>query len=89
MERKSRKILQFISFVAIFVIGLVLLVDAIFGSKTSFMLALKNIANALAYFVVIANGFFYIRTKRSNVFTLIYIIGVLLLAICFIVPFIK
>ena len=87
MERKSRKIVQFISFISLFFVGLVLLLESLMGPN-SFMNFLKIIAGFLVLIILIVNAFFYIRTKRSNVFMLLFVIGTLFLIIAFILPFV-
>lgn len=90
MERKSKKLVQGLSFVAIFIIGIVLLLDYILGIKApQTMMVLKNIANALAYVVVCVNGFFFVRTKRSGVYVFLYIVALILITVCYILPIIK
>lgn len=89
MENKHKKFLYFLSFISIFFICIVLLIKLIFGNNIkNIILILDNIVSLLAYFVVCVNAYFYVRTKRSKVYTITYLIAVLVLLICFIVPFV-
>ena len=88
MENSFKKFIYLISFVAVFFIGIVLLLGLIFGNKiTSFLSVLNNIALVFAYFVVCVNAFFFVRTKRSAVYTVLYLLAVVLITVCFIIPF--
>ena len=86
MESGFKKFVRFISFISVFVIGLVLLLTIIFKNTPSFTFVLEKIATFLAYFVVCVNAFYYVRTKRSGVYTLIYIIAVILITVCYFIP---
>lgn len=89
MERKPRKIVQFISFITLFYIGIVLLLDLLFGTKiANFIIVLKNIGYGLIYFIVLMNAFFFIRTQRNNIYNVLFVLGALLLITCFILPFV-
>ena len=88
MERKSRKIVQFISFITLFYVGIVLLIELLFKIQIpNVIYVMKIIANGLMYFVILANSFFFIRTKRNNIYNVLFVLGALLLTICFILPF--
>lgn len=90
MERKSRKIVQALSYISLFIIGIVLLLDVIIGVKApEVMNILKNIANVLAYIVVCVNGFFFVRTKRSAVYVFLYIFALILIIVCYVLPYIR
>lgn len=88
MERKSRKIVQFISFVAVFLVGIIYLLDILVGVKIPTLInILIKIANGIMILVVLINAFFYVRTKRSNLFLALYLFGALLLISCYLIPF--
>lgn len=90
MENGFKKIIYFISFVAVFFISLVLLIGLIFGNKvTNFISILNNIAVVISYFVVCVNAFFFVRTKRSAIYTVLYLIAIVLITICFLIPILK
>ena len=89
MERRSKKIIYFISFVLMFLIGIVLVLDIIFGEKLgAFGTISKKVVAILAYIIVCINGYLYVKTKRSGIFMAIYFLGILLLLACIILPFI-
>lgn len=89
MEQKHKKFIYFLSFISIFFIGAVLLIKLIFGDKiVNITNILDNIALISSYIVLCANAFFYVRTKRSKVYTITYLLAVLLLSVCFIIPFV-
>lgn len=88
MEKRSKKIIYFISFVLIFLIGIVLLLNIIFGEKLgSFGLISKKVVAILSFIIVCINGYLYVKTKRSGIFLAVYFFGVLLLLACLIIPF--
>ena len=87
MENGFKKLIHLISFIAVFFIGVVLLVNLIFGAKaTAFINVLNNIANIIAYVVVIVNAFYFVRTKRSSVYTILFLVAVVLITVCYIIP---
>lgn len=89
MEKGYKKFIYAISFVSLFFIGLVLLFNLIFGQEfINIANILNNIATILAYFVVVINAFFFVRTKRSIVYMVLYIIAVLLISVCIFLPFV-
>ncbi|MGN1207925.1 MAG: hypothetical protein ACI4TI_00450 [Christensenellales bacterium] len=89
MEKRSKKFVYFLSFVMMFLIGIGLLLDVIFGTKLgAFGQIAKKIIVALSFFVVCINAFFFVRTKRSNVYLFLFVIFILLILICLIVPFV-
>jgi len=89
MERKSKKLVYFLSFISLFIVGLVLLLNALLPSSFAmFLNVIKIIAEILVFVVIIINAFFYVRTKRSNVYMLLFVIFTLFLIISFILPFI-
>ena len=90
MEKKSKLIIYFISYISIFFIGIVLLLDLIFGTKLGAVgVALNNISKILCFVVVFSNAFFFVRTKRSNLFMLLLIVFSLICIICFFIPLVK
>lgn len=89
MEKRSKKFVYFISFVIMFLIGLTLLLDIIFGAKLgNFGTILNKIIAILSYIVVCVNAFFFVRIKRSGIYLTFYIIAILLILVCVIIPFV-
>jgi len=85
MENKYKKILYFLSFILVFYVGVVLLLKLIFVNQIANVInVLFNIGIGFVFLITSVNAYLYIRTKRSRVYTLLYVIGVLLLSICFI-----
>lgn len=89
MEKRSKKFIYLISYILMFLIGLALLLDLIFGTKLGvFGDVLKKIISVLCYIVVGINGFMFVRTKRSGVYLLLYVIVALLILVCVVLPFV-
>ena len=87
MENGFKKFIYLISFISVFFIGIVLLISLLFGGKISnFTNILNNIATIIAYFVVIVNAFYFVRTKRSSVYTILFLLAVVLITVCYIIP---
>lgn len=87
MEKRSKKVVYIISYFVMILIGIVLFIDVIFGSKLgNFGEILKKIIAILSFVVVCVNAFFFVKTKRSGIYLTLYIIFVLLILICIIVP---
>lgn len=85
MENKYKKFLYFLSFVLVFYMGIVLLLKLLLQNQIANIInVLFNIGIGFALIIASINAYLYIRTKRSKVYTLLYLIGVLLLTISFI-----
>lgn len=94
---ETRRVLNFLGFIATVFIALAILIAAIVGwietgvfnislaglSISNFTTALICIANILAYLFAIIGGFAYARSKRNIAFMIIQVIAVVI--ICFVV----
>ena len=90
MEKGFRKIINFLAFIAIFFIGIVLLINWIFGAKMpTVTTTLVQIATIIAFFVTCVNAFYFVRSKRNGVYLLLYIIAIILIAVCYFFPLLK
>lgn len=89
MDKRSKKVVYLISYFVMFLIGIVLLLDLIFGAKLGkFGEISKKIIALCSFIVVCINAFFFVKTKRSGIFLTMFVIFVLLILICLIVPFV-
>ena len=75
-----RGIMNFISYIAVFFIGVALLLQVCFKSN-SFSTAFQMVAECLAYFVVSVSGFFYAKSKRSIWYLICWLIAVVLIVV--------
>lgn len=90
MEKGFRKIINFFSFIAIFFIGIILLINWIFGDKIPQVTSvLMQASIVLAFFVTCVNAYYYVRSKRNGVYLLLYLIAVILIAVCYFFPLLK
>ena len=77
-----RKMFNGIAFVALMLSGIALLISKIFlGADTSAARVLNNIAYVLAFTVTSICAYFYVRTKRNIVWTIIYVVVVLIVVV--------
>ena len=77
-----KKFFNAMAFVALIISGIVLLISKIFLNQTTAgAIVLNNIAYTLAFVVTSFCAFLYVRTKRSILYTIIYIIAVILVVV--------
>lgn len=90
MEKGFRKIINCLAFIAIFFIGTVLLINWAFGAKIpNVTSALMQISTVIAFFVTCVNAYYFVRSKRNGVYLLLYLIAVILIAVCYFFPLLK
>lgn len=90
MEKGFRKIINFFAFIAIFFIGIVLLINWVFSAKMpEITSALMQVSIVIAIFVTCVNAFYFVRSKRNGVYLLLYLIAVILIAVCYFFPILK
>ena len=81
-QLNSRKFFNAMAFVALIISGIALLVSKIFFSANGPIAAvLNNIAYVLAFVVTSFCAYLYVRTKRNIVYTVLYIIAVIIVII--------
>jgi uncharacterized membrane protein SirB2 len=81
-QLNSRKFFNAMAFVALIISGVALLISKIFlGANTTGARVLNNIAYILAFVVTSFCAFFYVKTKHSIVWTLIYIAAVIIVVV--------
>ena len=88
-ELNMKKFLNCLAFVAICFAALGLLIVRILGwFNVASQLAgiLSQVANAFAYIVTSIAAYSFVRTKRSTVWMAVYIVAVILIAVCLILP---
>ena len=78
-------IINFIAFIAVIFIGIVLCLSLIGFQNTSITGALRTIANVLAYIVVAFCSFFYAIRKRNIWFIICWTVAVVLIVVFYIV----
>ena len=71
---------NFLSFVAIILVGLALILK-----NTSFGDKLSDIASIIAYAMLAIFSFFYARSKRNLVFIILWIAAVVLIVVSYII----
>lgn len=79
-----RSVLNFLSYVAVFCIGVALILQFIFqkvGGGGSIASAFQMVAQCLAYSVVSIYAFFFARTKRNIWYLICWLIAVILIII--------
>ncbi|HAJ77896.1 MAG TPA: hypothetical protein DCO89_02370 [Clostridiales bacterium] len=81
-QLSSRKFFSAMAFVALVISGIALLISKIFlGSNTTAATVLNSIAYVLAFIVTSFCAFLYVRTKRNLVWTIIYIVAVIIVVV--------
>ena len=81
-QLNAKKFFHAMAFVALVISGIALLISKIFfGANTTVAAVLNNIAYILAFTVTGFFAFFYVRTKRSVVWLVVYIIAVVIVVI--------
>lgn len=84
MDRKFKKIIHFTSFILLFFIALVLSLSLVVKSGR-FIEIMQTICKYVAYVIVCLNAYLYVKTKRSSVFMLLYVIATIVILSCLIV----
>ncbi|MGN1222519.1 MAG: hypothetical protein ACI4T1_00070 [Christensenellales bacterium] len=84
MDRKFKKIIHFTSFILLFFIALVLSLSLVVKSG-KFIEIMQTISKYVAYVIVCLNAYLYVKTKRSSVFMLLYVIATIVILSCLIV----
>lgn len=84
MDRKFKKIIHFTSFILLFFIALVLSLSLVVKSGR-FIEIMQTICKHVAYVIVCLNAYLYVKTKRSSVFMLLYVIATIVILSCLIV----
>ena len=80
-ELNTKKFFNAMAFVALCIAGIALLVSKILGwlnAGVQFANILNQVAYVLAFVVTAVAAFYYVRTKRSVAWTVIYVLAVLL-----------
>lgn len=78
----SRKLFSAMAFVALVISGIALLISKIFlGANTTAATVLNNIAYVLAFVVTSFCAFLYVKTKRNLVWTIIYVVAVIIVVV--------
>lgn len=81
-QLSSRKFFNLLAFVALVIAGIALLISKIFlGANTAGARILNNIAYILAFIVTSFCALSYVKTKRSIVWTIIYIVAVIIVVV--------
>ena len=81
-QLSSRRFFYAMAFVALIIAGIALLISKIFlGAATTGARVLNSIAYTLAFVVTSFCAFFYVKTKRNIVWTLIYIAAVIIVVV--------
>lgn len=75
-----RGIVNFVSYIAVFCIGIALILNVIFKGN-SFSNAFQMVAECLAYIVVSISAFYYARSKRSIWYLICWIVAVVLIIV--------
>ena len=90
MEKGFRKVVNFLAFIAVILIGTTLLFNLIFSAKMPTLTnILMEIIKYIAIFVTCVNGYYFVRSKRSGVYMLLYLIAVIMIAVCLVIPIFK
>ena len=77
-----RKMFNAIAFVCLMISGIALLISKIFlGADSSAARILNSVAYVLAFTVTSICAYFYVRTKRNIVWTIIYVVVVLIVVV--------
>lgn len=93
-EIKQRKFFNAMAFYAIIFLSIALIISFIAGKLgsdgtdvfTQIANVIQSIASALAYVCACISAFGYVRAKRSIVYTVLYLVAVVLIALFVILP---
>lgn len=83
-ELKMKKFLNALAFVVLVISGIALVVSLVLGKLSvaqNFANVLRQIAYCLAFVVTAVVAFNYVRTKRSNVWLIVYIVCVIFVVV--------
>ena len=83
-DLKMKRFVQLMSFVAICMVALALILQLIFkavGVDAGVINAIRIVGECIAYLVVCATAFGYIRSKRNTVWTIIYAVCVTIIVV--------
>lgn len=83
-ELNAKRFFNAMAFVALVIAGVVLVLSKILGAlgvQVNLLTILNNIAYVLAFVVTAVAAFYYVRTKRSLAWTIVYIVAVLLVVV--------
>ena len=83
-DLKMKRFVQLMSFVAICMVALALVLQLIFkavGVNPSVINAIRIVGECIAYLVVCITAFGYIRSKRNTVWTIIYAVCVTIIVV--------
>ncbi len=90
---KFKKILNMISYFALVFVAAALSLALIFHSSTGVFgeisMIIAKVAEALAYTVVAVYAYFYVRSKRSAGYKVLYFLGIALAVVFLILPLVK
>ena len=75
------KIFNFIAFIGLCCIALVLIFQKIFNSNGDIVRAFSLIGQCIAYFVTSVSAFFYVRSKRNVWWYVAYTVAVVLIIV--------
>ena len=80
-QLNSKKFFNAMAFVALVISGVALLISKIFLGTSTAATVLNSIAYVLAFVVTSFCAFFYVRTKRSIAWTIVYIVAVIIVIV--------
>lgn len=81
-ELNTKKFFNLLAFIALIISGVALLISKIFfGANTNTAMILNNTAYVLAFVVTAVSAYHYVRTRRSLVWLIVYIIAVIIVVV--------
>lgn len=80
-KRNISKIFEFIAFVGLCCVAVVLVLQNILKANGDIVNALRLVGECIAYFVTAVSAFFYVRSKRNVWWYVAYTIAVVLIIV--------
>lgn len=80
-QLNTKKFFNAMAFVALIIAGIALLISKIFFGTSTVAIVLNSIAYALAFLVTSICAYFYVRTKRSLAWTIVYVVAVIIVIV--------
>ncbi len=80
-ELNSKKFFSLLAFIALIISGVALLISKIFFGNSTTAVVLNNTAYVLAFVVTAFSALNYVKTKHSLVWTIIYIVAVIIVVV--------
>lgn len=85
MKLNWKSFANILSYIAVVLVGVALLVQALIKGNSEISGIIKMIADIIAYVILVMCSFTYAKSRRSVVFLIIWIIAVILIVVSYIV----